>query len=185
MGRFGNRIAKGRFKLDGKTYKLAINNGPNSLHGGIVGFDKVVWAAKPVVTKSGPALELRYVSKDGEEGFPGNLSVTAIYTLTNKNEVKLEFEATTDKPTIVNLTHHSYFNLAGAGSGDILDHVVTLKADQFTPADKNSIPTGELRPVKGTPFDFTKPNRVGARINESDKQPVSYTHLTLPTTERV
>ena len=170
VGRFGNRIAKGKFKLDGKTYKLAINNGPNALHGGIVGFDKVVWAAKPVVTKSGPALELRYVSKDGEEGYPGTLTVTAVYTLTNKNEVKLEYKATTDKPTIINLTHHSYFNLAGAGSGDILDHVVSIKADQFTPVDKNSIPTGELRSVKGTPFDFNKATAVGARINGADKQ---------------
>ena len=170
IGRFGNRIAKGKFKLDGKAYKLAINNGPNALHGGTVGFDKIVWDAKPLKTKSGPALELSYVSPDGEEGFPGTLTVKAVYTLTTKNEVRLDFTATTDKATIVNLTQHSYFNLAGAGRGDILNHVVSLKADQFVAIDKNSIPTGELRAVAGTPFDFNKPVAVGARIDQPDKQ---------------
>ncbi len=170
IGRYGNRIAKGRFKLDGKSYKLAVNNGPNSLHGGLQGFDKVVWAAKPVNTKEGQALELSYISKDGEEGYPGNLTVKAVYVLTAENELRLDCTATTDKPTIVNLTHHSYFNLAGAGNGDILGHVVTIKADKFTPVNKNLIPTGELRLVEGTPFDFRKPTAIGARINEKDEQ---------------
>lgn len=170
VGRYGNRIAKGTFKLDGKTYQLPINNGPNSLHGGLRGFDKVVWDATPVMTKQGPSLKLTYVSKDGEEGYPGTLSVTATYTLTNKNELKLVYRAKTDKPTIVNLTHHSYFNLAGQGSGDILGHVVTLHADKFTPVDKDLIPTGKLAPVKGTPLDFRKPVAIGARINDRDEQ---------------
>ena len=130
IGRYGNRIAKGKFELEGKPYKLAVNNGVNALHGGIKGFDKVVWTAKSMETKAGPALQLNYVSKDGEEGYPGTLSITALYTLTQKNEIKLEFSATTDKTTIINLTQHSYFNLAGAGSGDVLGHVVSIYADR-------------------------------------------------------
>ncbi len=140
IGRYGNRICKGKFELDGKRYTLAVNNGPNALHGGLKGFDKVVWTAKPLLTPSGPALQLNYVSRDGEEGYPGALSVTAVYTLTTKNELKLEYTASTDKPTVVNLTHHSYFNLAGAGSGDILGHEVMIKAARFHPRGQNPHP---------------------------------------------
>jgi len=170
VGRYGNRIAKGEFTLDGKTYHLPINNNGQSLHGGLKGFDKVVWNATPLETKQGPSLKLTYVSKDGEEGYPGKLSVTATYTLTNKNELKLVYSAKTDKPTVVNLTHHSYFNLAGQGNGDILGHVVTIHANKFTPVDKVLIPSGKLASVKGTPFDFRKPTSIGARIQEKDEQ---------------
>jgi len=168
IGRYGNRIGGAKFTLDGKTYTLAANNGPNHLHGGLKGFDKAVWDAKPFQSKLGPALELRYVSKDGEEGYPGNLSVTATYTLTQDNALRLDFTATTDKPTLCNLTHHSYFNLACRG--DILGHEVMINADTFTPEDSTLIPTGELRPVKGTPLDFTNPTAIGARINLDDEQ---------------
>jgi aldose 1-epimerase len=168
IGRYGNRIAKGKFTLDGKEYTLAVNNGPNALHGGIKGFDKVVWEPRFLASPEGPSLELRYVSKDGEEGYPGTLSVTAVYTLTDDNALKLEYTATTDKDTVVNLTHHSYFNLAG--KGDILNHQVMLPADKFTPVDKTLIPTGELKPVEGTPFDFRKPTAIGARIGQDDEQ---------------
>jgi aldose 1-epimerase len=170
VGRYGNRIANGQFTLDKKTHTLAKNNGPNSLHGGVVGFDKVVWEAKGSVTSKGPTLELTYVSKDGEEGFPGNLSVKAVYTLTADNALRLEYTATTDKATVVNLTQHSYFNLAGQGKGDILGHEVSIDANAFTPVDSTLIPTGEIRPVKGTPFDFTKPHMIGERINQNDEQ---------------
>jgi len=168
IGRYGNRIAGGKFTLEGKSYTLATNNGPNTLHGGIKGFDKVVWQAKPWVTPDGPSLELTYLSKDGEEGFPGNLKVTAVYTLTDSNELRLEFTATTDQPTVCNLTHHSYFNLAGQGNGDVLGHVVYINADATTPVDATLIPIGEIKPVDGTPFDFRKPTTIGARINDSD-----------------
>jgi aldose 1-epimerase len=168
VGRYGNRIAKARFALDGIGYQLAANNGENSLHGGIKGFDKVVWDARPMQSDLGPALELRYLSKDGEEGFPGNLDVTARYTLTADRALRLDFTAATDKKTIVNLTHHSYFNLAGFG--DVLGHEVLLCARHFTPVNASLIPTGELRPVAGTPFDFTTPTAVGARIDGDDQQ---------------
>jgi aldose 1-epimerase len=168
VGRYGNRIAKGRFTLNGQTYTLAVNNGPNALHGGIKGFDKVVWAARATVSTLGPTLELTYTSKDGEEGYPGNLKVTAVYTLTTDNALRLDYTATTDRATVVNLTQHSYFNLAG--QGDILGHVVYLDADKFTPVDSTLIPTGELRPVEGTPFDFRIPTAIGARINADDEQ---------------
>ena len=168
IGRYGNRIAKARFRLDGKEYTLAANNGENSLHGGIKSFDKVVWAARPVPSELGPALDLTYMSKDGEEGFPGNLSVTARYTVTEDNGLRLDFTATTDRRTICNLTHHSYFNLAG--QGDILDHQVLMNGKRFTPVDASLIPTGELRAVKGTPFDFTLSTPIGARIDADDEQ---------------
>ncbi len=169
IGRYGNRIAKGKFSLDGVEYTLATNNVPNHLHGGLKGFDKVVWTVEEAeVGEHGPKLTLTYLSKDGEEGYPGNLTVHAIYTVTEDNALQVKFKATTDKNTVVNLTHHSYFNLRG--SGDILDHVVTINADKFTPVDGGLIPTGELRPVAGTPFDFTAPHAVGERINSTDEQ---------------
>lgn len=168
IGRYGNRIAKGHFVLDGTEYTLPTNNPPNSLHGGDKGFDKVVWQATPHSSSSAPSLELTYLSKDGEEGYPGNLSVKAVYTLTPANGLKVEFTATTDKDTVVNLTHHSYFNLAG--KGDILNHVVMINADKFTPVDSTLIPTGELQPVDGTPFDFRTPTAVGARIGQDNEQ---------------
>jgi aldose 1-epimerase len=164
IGRYGNRIAKGRFVLDGKEYKLAINNGPNALHGGLKGFDKVIWKVDPKETDNGPSLVLSYLSPDGEEGYPGNLSVTVTYTLTNNNELKIDYHAVTDKATVLNLTKHSYFNLSGPGKGTILDHVLTLNADQYTPVDPTLIPTGKIEPVANTPFDFTKPFAIGARI---------------------
>ena len=170
IGRYGNRIGKGQFTLEGAEYKLPQNDHGNTLHGGTKGFDKVVWDAKPMDSREGPALQLTYLSKDGEMGFPGNLSVTVVYTLTDKNELKIDYSATTDKDTVVNLTHHSYFNLAGQGNGDILGHLLTIDADRFTPVDAGLIPTGELRPVKGTPFDFTKPTAIGARITQDDEQ---------------
>jgi aldose 1-epimerase len=168
IGRYGNRIAFGKFSLDGQTYMLATNNGANSLHGGVQGFDKVIWTARPLPTANGPSLILTYVSQNGEEGYPGTLSVTAIYSITEDNELRVDFSATTSQKTVVNLTHHSYFNLRG--SGDVLDHVVAINADKFTPVDSGLIPTGELRPVKGTPFDFTTPHRVGDRVNADDEQ---------------
>jgi aldose 1-epimerase len=168
IGRYGNRIARGHFTLDGHQYTLATNNGPNALHGGIRGFDKVVWTPTILATPDGTALQLKYLSKDGEEGYPGNLMVTAVYTLTPDHALKLEFNATTDKDTVLNLTHHSYFNLAG--KGDILSHEVMIPADKFTPVDSTLIPTGELKPVTGTPFDFRKPIAIGARIQQDDQQ---------------
>lgn len=168
IGRYGNRIAKARFTLDGKVYTLTANDGPNSLHGGVKGFDKVVWTARPAQTSAGSALELTYASKDGEQGFPGNLLVKATYTLTDDNALRVDFTATTDKTTVVNLTHHSYFNLAG--KGNILGHEICFNADKFTPVDATLIPTGELKPVDGMPFDFRKPATIGSRISQADEQ---------------
>ncbi|HEV2330130.1 MAG TPA: aldose epimerase family protein [Verrucomicrobiae bacterium] len=169
IGRCGNRISNGKFSLNGKTYSLAQNNGSkNHLHGGLKGFDKVVWKAKTIETSNGPALELSYLSKDGEEGYPGNLSVTAIHTLTADNGLRIDFNATTDKHTICNLTHHSYFNFHGGG--DVLDYMVQINAEKFTAVNADVIPTGELRSVAGTPLDFRKPTAIGERINNSDEQ---------------
>jgi aldose 1-epimerase len=171
IGRYANRISHGTFTLAGKTYTLPKNNGENTLHGGVLGFDKRIWAAKEVASKEGVAVEFTYASADGEEGFPGTMTLTVTFTLLKaKNELRIDYSASTDKQTVVNLTNHSYFNLAGQGNGDILSQTVQLNATKFTPVDSGLIPTGELRDVKGTPFDFRRPTAIGERINESDEQ---------------
>lgn len=169
VGRYANRIANGTFTLDGKTYTLPKNDGPNTLHGGTTKtFDKVMWESQPLKGKNG--VSFSYLSADGDEGFPGNLKVTVTYVLTDSNELVIDYDATTDKDTPINVSQHSYFNLKGEGNGDILDHEIMINADKFTPVDKNLIPTGELRPVKGTPFDFTTSTKIGARIDENYEQ---------------
>jgi aldose 1-epimerase len=176
VGRVANRIARGRFTLDGKEYRLATNNGPSALHGGVKGFDKLVWKAEPVEAKDGVAVRFRYRSPDGEEGYPGNLEAAVTYTLTDDNALRLDYAATTDRPTPVNLTNHTYFNLAGPGAGDVLGHELMLAADKYTPADDTLIPTGAVRPVGGTPLDFTTPATIGSRIDQLKGEPRGYDH---------
>lgn len=166
IGRYGNRIAKGKFSLDNIEYTLATNNGLNSLHGGLKGFNAVIWKAT-IIDGTEPSLKLNYVSKDGEEGFPGNLNVEVLYTLKSDNALKIDYTATTDKKTVVNMTNHAYFNLKGEGNGDMLDHELVLNADRYLPTDAGLIPTGELKSVIGTPFDFNSPHLIGERINDT------------------
>jgi len=170
IGRFANRIANGQFELSGQTYTLLKNNGSNALHGGAKGFDKVAWKAAAATSNGNPALELRYLSEDGEEGYPGNLDVVVTYSLSEENVLRIDYAATTDRDTVLNLTNHSYFNLAGHAHGNILDQRVTLNASTFTPVAPNLIPTGDLRPVEGTPFDFRQAAAIGARIDANDEQ---------------
>jgi aldose 1-epimerase len=177
-GRYANRIAKGKFTLDGKTYTLATNNGENHLHGGVKGFDKVIWDAMPLPSNNAEqaSVQFSYTSPDGEEGYPGTLKTVCTYTLNNRNELIISFYATTDKPTVLNLTNHSYWNLSGAAAGNILDHELTLYADKYVPVDKGSIPTGPLADVKGTIFDFTTPHTIGERIKQVGNDPLGYDH---------
>jgi aldose 1-epimerase len=172
VGRYGNRIANARFTLDGQSYTLAANDGTNSLHGGLMGFDNRVWAAEEVRANNTVGLSLRYTSPDGEEGYPGNLTTTVVYTLTADNAIQIDYTATTDAPTVVNLTNHTFFNLSGNGSGAIYDEVLWVNADHYTPVDTNLIPTGELAPVEGTPLDFRTPKQIGERIRSSHPQMV-------------
>jgi aldose 1-epimerase len=170
VGRYGNRIGGGQFTLDGKVYTLPKNNGPNTLHGGTRGFDKVLWRGREVSGPHGPGVELVYVSPDGDQGFPGTLQAKVVYSLNDAGELRLDYEAVTDKPTVVNLTNHAYFNLAGSLAGDILGHELMIDADRFTVVGPGLIPTGELRSVAGTPFDFRKATAIGARIGAKDAQ---------------
>ncbi|HBE80449.1 MAG TPA: galactose-1-epimerase [Firmicutes bacterium] len=168
IGRYGNRIAKGRFTLNGQEYKLAVNDGQNHLHGGLIGFDKVIWEAKELKDQTSVGLRLTYLSKDGEEGYPGNLTTTVSYLLNDQNELAINYEAVTDKPTVLNLTNHSYFNLQGEGSGDVLGHEMMIVAEGYTVAGEGLMPTGEIKSVQGTPFDFTAAKSLGAEINQVD-----------------
>jgi aldose 1-epimerase len=175
IGRYGNRIAKGSFKLEGKNYQLAKNNGPNTLHGGLKGFDKQLWAAE-VLSQNPPSVRFSRLSPDGEENFPGNLKVSVTYTLTNQDELRLDYAAQTDKTTVINLTNHTYFNLAGAGNGDILGHKIRIMASRFTPVDSTLIPTGEIKDVAGTPMDLRKWTPIGAKLQAVGGNPVGYDH---------
>lgn len=170
IGRFGNRIAKGKFTLNDKEYTLATNDGSNHLHGGIKGFDRVIWKITPLEGIENSSLKLTYLSKDGEEGYPGNLNITVIYTLTNDNEIEVTYKATTDKQSVINLTQHAYFNLTGDFSKDILEHNIVINADSYLPVDATLIPTGEIRKVTGTPFDFTTSKKIGKEINTDNEQ---------------
>jgi aldose 1-epimerase len=170
VGRYANRLAGGTFTLNGKQYHVPLNDGPNALHGGTQGFDKRVWEAQDSSDLSGEHLHLHYLSKDGEEGFPGDLNADVTYTLDDKNELQIHYEATTDKDTVLNLTNHTYFNLKGEGDGEIVDHEIMIDADKFTPVDAHLIPTGELKPVQGTPFDLRKLTLIGAHIDDNDDQ---------------
>ena len=170
VGRYANRIANGKFTLDGVEYTLPVNNGPNTLHGGPGGWHSVVWEAEVLKDSEFPAIRLTYTSPDMEMGFPGTVNAEVIYTWTDDNEIVMDYKCTTDKKTVINITNHAYFNLHGAGNGDILDHILTLKASAFTPVDSVMIPTGDIRPVKGTPFDFTTPHTIGERIGENYDQ---------------
>jgi len=174
IGRVAFRITEGKFELDGKSYQLTLNSGPHHLHGGVKGLSWVVWEAEPVGGKEGPALKLTHRSPDGAQGYPGNLEVAVVYTLTDRNEMKIDYTATADRPTPVNLTHHGYFNLAGAGSGDVLGHVLQLDADRYSVTDEAIIPTGQLAPVEGTPFDFTKPTAINARMGQIPGKAAGY-----------
>jgi len=176
VGRVANRIAKGKFTLNGQEYTLAVNDGPNTLHGGLKGFDKVIWKAEPIDHPDGPSIKLTRRSPDGEEGYPGNLDVGVQFTVTEQNELKIEYTATTDKATPINLSNHSYFNLAGRTTEPVLGHELMLAADHYTPVDETLIPTGEIAPVTGTPLDFTKPTDIGARIKELKVEPTGYDH---------
>jgi aldose 1-epimerase len=170
VGRYGNRIGKGQFTLEGKKYQLTVNDGANHLHGGRIGFSKKLWTAKTVRNSAGPSLRLTYISQDGEEGYPGTVTLSVTYTLTDKNELRIVYEGTTDKTTIFNPTHHSYFNLSGSFNNTILDHLLTIEADSFTPVDKGLITTGKFMDVSNTPMDFRTPTAIGARINDQFEQ---------------
>jgi len=176
VGRVANRIAKGKFTLDGKEYSLALNNGPNALHGGIKGFNRVVWKAEEVSSPDGPSVKMTHLSPDGDEGYPGNLTVSITFTVTARDELKIDYSATTDKATPVNLSNHSYFNLGGKTDESILGHELTLAANHYTPVDDTLIPTGEIAPVEGTPLDFRKPTAIGARIDQLKGEPGGYDH---------
>jgi len=184
VGRYGNRIAKGQFSLEGKTYDLAKNNGPNHLHGGKIGFNDRLWKSEEFKGAGGPGVKLTLVSEDGDEGYPGELTTTVVYTLNDQNELRIDYEAKASKATPVNLTNHAYWNLAGEGNGTILNHILTLNCDKYLPVDDTLIPTGELAPVKGTPMDFTAPHKIGERIAKVGGDPAGYDHCYVVDDER-